>query len=99
MKKIILGLSGIILLTLVVVLVSGAKGDPKETKKAATEVSKDCGKCPASAKCTDKSETKKCCDTKTADSKPCSASCKESCKANGDAKKCDNAKPCCASKK
>lgn len=100
MKKVIIGLSGIILVAFIVVLVANAStGDPKETKKATTELSKDCAKCPAAANCADKAETKKCCETKTAESKPCAASCKTPCSASADAKKCDEARPCCASKK
>jgi hypothetical protein len=99
MKKVIIGLSGIVLAAFIVVLVSSAyTSDPKETKKATTEVSKDCAKCPYAAKCADKAD-KKCCEGKTADAKPCAESCKNKCTASADAKKCDEAKPCCASKK
>lgn len=92
MRKIIIGLSGIVLVAFVVVLFTNASaGDPKEPKKAATEVSKDSGKCPSAASCADKAEAKKCDESKTAEGKPC--------KATAEAKKCDEAKPCCAAKK
>ncbi|HAM10359.1 MAG: hypothetical protein A2X05_12825 [Bacteroidetes bacterium GWE2_41_25] len=94
MRKIIIGLSGIVLVAFIVVLVANAStGDPKDAKKAITEVSKDCGKCPSAAACADKAEAK------TAEAKPCSASEKAPCAATAEAKKCDEAKPCCASKK
>lgn len=94
MRKIIIGLSGIVLVAFVVVLVANAStSDPKDTKKATTEVSKDCGKCPSKAECADKA------DTKTAEAKPCAAAGKTPCTDAKEAKKCDEAKPCNASKK
>jgi len=94
MKKIIIGLSGIVLVAFIVVLVANAStGDPKDTKKPTTEMSKDCGKCPSAAACSDKT------DTKTAEAKPCcDAAKKAACAGTAEAKKCDEAKPC-ASKK
>lgn len=97
MRKIIIGLSGIVLVAFVVVLVANAStGDPKDTKKATTEVSKDCSKCPSAAACSEKAEAKKCEQAGTGEAKAC---CKNSATASTDAKKCDEAKPCCASKK
>ncbi len=85
MKKVIIGLSGIVLAAFIIVLVANASaGDPKDTKKATTEMSKDCSKCPAAATCADKAEAKT--------TKPC-------CAGSTEAKKCDEAKPSCASKK
>jgi hypothetical protein len=97
MKKIIIGLSGIVLVALVVVLFTNAtSGNPKDTKKAQTEVSKDCGKCPAAASCAKseaKTEAKACPNaTEACKTKACPA-------ATAEAKKCDEAKPCCAAKK
>lgn len=95
MKKVIIGLSGALLLSLVVVLfANAATGDPKDCKKAQTEVSKDCSKCPDAASCAGKCEAKACDKAKSSEAcaaKPCSA-------ATAEAKKCDQAKPCCASK-
>jgi len=94
MKKVIIGLSGIVLVAFIVVMVANAStGDPKDAKKATTEVSKDCGKCPSAAACADKA------DAKTAEAKPCcDAAKKAACAGTAEAKKCDEAKPC-ASKK
>ena len=94
MKKIIIGLSGIVLVAFVVVMVANAStGDPKDAKKATTEVSKDCGKCPSAAACADKA------DSKTAEAKPCcDAAKKAACAGTAEAKKCDEAKPCAAKK-
>lgn len=96
MKRIIIGLSGIILVAFIVVLVANAStGEPKETKKAATEMTKDCSKCPSAASCAEKTAT----CAKTADAKPCAAASKACCAGSTDAKKCDEPKPCCAAKK
>lgn len=59
MKKLIIGLSGIVMLTLVVVLFVNAKNSPQEVKKAATEQKADCAKCPSSAACGTMADTKK----------------------------------------
>lgn len=95
MRKIIIGLSGIVLVAFIVVLVANAStGDPKDSKKATTEMSKDCSKCPSAAVCAEKA------DAKTAEAKPCcDAAKKAACAGTTEAKKCDEAKPCCASKK
>jgi len=94
MRKIIIGLSGIVLAAFVVVMVANAStGDPKDAKKAKTEVSKDCSKCPSAAACADKEEAK------TAEAKPCATPCKTPCAATAEAKKCGEAKPCSDKKK
>jgi hypothetical protein len=94
MKKVIIGLSGIVLVAFIVVMVANAStGDPKDAKKATTEVSKDCSKCPSAAGCAEKA------DAKTAEAKPCcDAAKKADCAGTAEAKKCDEAKPV-ASKK
>lgn len=51
MKKVIIGLSGLVVLAVAVILFTNARTSPQEAKKAATEVSKDCGKCPSAATC------------------------------------------------
>ena len=93
MKKIIIGFSGIVLVAFIVVMVANAStGDPKDAKKATTEVSKDCSKCPSAAACADKAEAKTA-DTKTAEAKPCcDAAKKAACAGTAEAKKCGEAK-------
>jgi hypothetical protein len=58
MKKVIIGLSGIVILAVVVILFTNSRTTPQDTKKPATEMSKDCGKCPSAATCTKMTETK-----------------------------------------
>lgn len=53
MKKLLIGLSGVVVLALAVVLFVNAGARPEETNKATTEVKADCGKCPSAATCTD----------------------------------------------
>jgi hypothetical protein len=96
MKKVLIGISGIIMLALVVVLFVNAKNSPQEVKKAATEQkASDCSKCPGAtaAACGTTAEVKKA-ETKTCDPAKCKeagcdpAKCKEgkcdpaTCKAN-----------------
>ena len=72
MKKIVFGLLGVMLAAFVVVLFVNAKNSPQEVKKATTEMSKECGKCPSSAACT------KMAGEKTAEITKCDpAKCKE----------------------
>lgn len=87
MKKVIIGLSGIVILAFAVILFVNAKSSTTEVKKAATEVSKDCANCPSAATCTSMTESKTAasCDmTKCKDAKCDPAKCKEG--------KCDPAK-------
>jgi hypothetical protein len=58
MKKVIIGLSSVVILAVVVILFTNSKTTPQDTKKAATEMSKDCGKCPSAAKCSEMSGSK-----------------------------------------
>jgi hypothetical protein len=72
MKKVILGLSGIVLVAFVVIMVANAQSSTQEGKKASTEMSKGCGKCPSAATCAAKG------DVVTADAVKCDpAKCKE----------------------
>jgi hypothetical protein len=75
MRKIIIGLSGILVAAFVVIMVANAQGNQKEVKKGpatTTEVSKDCSKCPAAAGCGKMKEAK------TTEVKACDpAKCKE----------------------
>jgi len=59
MKKLIIGLSGVLVLALAVVLFVNAGTGTTDAKKATTEVKADCAKCPSAATCTEasKSET------------------------------------------
>jgi hypothetical protein len=107
MKKVIFGLSGILIAAFVIVMVANAQNSPQEVKKAATEMSKDCSKCPSAASCAgmavEKSaDVKKCdpakckemgCDpAKCKEGKCDPATCKAKCTAaDGTAKKCDPA--------
>jgi hypothetical protein len=51
MKKLIVGLSIVAILAVVIVLFTNSRISGPESKKAATEMSKDCGKCASSATC------------------------------------------------
>ena len=112
MKKIILGLSGLIILAFVAILVANAQSNTQEVKKACTEVSKDCSKCPAASGCghskdASASEAKTCdtekckelgCDPAKCQEGKCKESCKTACAtSSGEVKKCDQAKGKCCS--
>jgi cytoskeletal protein RodZ len=58
MKKVIIGLSGLVILAFVVILFTNAQATKQEVKKATTEVSKDCAKCPTASTCTKMNEAK-----------------------------------------
>jgi hypothetical protein len=105
MKKIIIGSSGILILVVAILLFTNAQNSSKDVKKTTTEVTKDCGKCPSSAACTSKTETKaancdmskckdtKCDMTKGKEGKCDPATCKmKSADVKDDMKSCDPAK-------
>ena len=51
MKKVILGLSGVLIAAFVIIMVANAENSKQDVKKPAattTEKSMDCGKCPCS---------------------------------------------------
>jgi hypothetical protein len=114
MKKVILGLSGILVAAFVIIMVANAQNNTQEVKKApASEVSADCAKCPTAATCA-KMTAAKATEVKTCDPAKCKeagcdpAKCKEgkcdpaTCKANlaaADGKKCDPAACAGAAKK
>jgi hypothetical protein len=77
MKKILIAISGLLLVALIVIRVANAQTFPQEVKKAATEKKMDCGKCPSASKT---------CHMKTCDP----AKCKE---AKCDTVKCNAACP------
>lgn len=97
MKKVIFGLSGLVIIALLVILVTAAQNAPKEPKKAATEMSKDCSKCPSASVC-DPAKCKEmgCDPAKCKEGKCDPATCKANCpKAKGEAKKCCPAEAAC----
>jgi|WetSurSiteA1Bulk_404760.scaffolds.fasta_scaffold68913_2 hypothetical protein len=72
MKKIIIGLSGFLLVAFVAVMVVNAQQGTQEVKKVSTEAKMDCGKCPSASSCA------KMADSKTGEVKTCDpAKCKE----------------------
>jgi hypothetical protein len=106
MRKVILGLSGILIAAFVVIMVANAQTSTQEVKKPATaEMSSDCAKCPTAGTCA-KMTAAKATEVKTCDPAKCKeagcdpAKCKEgkcdpaTCKANcttAEGKKCDPA--------
>ena len=96
MKKVLVGLSGIILVAFITLLfVNATTEDNKDTKKATTEMTTDCSKCPSAASCADM--TPAC--TKTSDAKPCPVAAKACCPGSKEVKKCDEPMPGCCPKK
>lgn len=105
MKKVLIGISGLAVLVLVAVLFVNAQNAPKEVKKAATEVSKECGACPSTTACgmmatANKTEVKTCDPAKCKEMGCDPAKCKEgkcdpaTCKANTTAAS-ESVKSCC----
>ncbi|MEI6050928.1 MAG: hypothetical protein WCS03_18720 [Bacteroidota bacterium] len=100
MKKVIISLSGILVAAFVIIMVANAQNNPQEVKKATTEMSKDCGKCPSASTCEKMKEGKVCDPAKCKEMGCDPAKCKEgkcdpaTCKANcakAEGKKCDPA--------
>lgn len=94
MKKIIIGLSGILVAAFVVIMFTNAQNNPQKIKKAVTEMSEDCAKCPSASACATMSDIKttevtKCDPAKCKEMGCDPAKCKEgkcdpaTCKANG----------------
>ncbi|MFN8240976.1 MAG: hypothetical protein U0X39_09515 [Bacteroidales bacterium] len=106
MKKAIIGISGVIILSLVVILFVNAKSSTPDSKKATTTVtvSDNCAKCPSAATCTMATTGKTgTCDQSSATAAKCdSTKCdKTNCdKANCDKTTCDktNCKEACETK-
>lgn len=94
MKKLLIGLSGVVILSLAVVLLVSAQGKADEGKKAQTEMSKDCSGCPSASTCTEATAekatatTKACCPEGSAAAPACET---KSAQATA-------AAPCCAAK-
>jgi hypothetical protein len=95
MKKVIIAASGILLLAFVVILFVNAQNNIQETKKAATEITKGCSKCPSAASCPKMAYAKKTsCDKVNYKAGKCDpATCKANCvNAKGEIKSCDPGK-------
>jgi hypothetical protein len=109
MKKVIIGISAVLVSAFVIILAVNARNNPQETKKATTEVSKDCPKGQSASGCCKMkygttAETKPCdmskCKEKGCDPANCKEAksnaegCKAKCEtASSDGKQCDHAKP------
>ena len=103
MKKVILGISALLLLTFVVISAVNAQSDEKKEKKAKTETVKDCSKCPSASTCeTAAGETpvpgshakqaNMNCDPAKCKEGKCDPACKTNCDKTGPDAKCDPAK-------
>jgi len=85
MKKVLIGLAGMVILALVVVLFVNAQSSSTVDKKAATEVASKCAGCKDAATCTEKKETTEakaapCCDeAKTETTVTAKAGCETTC--------------------
>ena len=99
MKKVIIGVSAVLISAFVIILAVNAQDKPQETKKCCTEQAKDGSKCPAAASSCSKMKYGTTAEEKACDKSGCEAKCKEgkcdheSCKsatasASGEAKKC-----------
>lgn len=97
MRKIIFGLSGILIAAFVVIMFTNAQNNTQVTNKPASEISADCAKCPSAAACTTMADTKttevvKCDPAKCKEGKCDPATCKATCaNANGAVKACNPA--------
>jgi len=74
MKKVIVGLTGMVLIAVVVILFVNASGNKAEAKKATTEVAAKCAGCKDAATCPEMkgttataTTTASCCDTTKAE--------------------------------
>ena len=89
MKKVIIGLSGLVVLAFVVILFTNAQTSTKAKDKPGTEISKDCANCPSAATCTEaKTAEAAACDMTKCEGKCDPAKC-ATCK---DAAKCKEGK-------
>jgi len=106
MKKVIIGLSAVLISAFVIILAVNAQDKPQEAKKCCTEMAKDGSKCPAAASSCCKMKYGTTAEAKACDKEKagCEAKCKEgkcdheSCKticaaASGEVKKCCGAAP------
>lgn len=91
MRKVLIALSSVIL-ALFFILAASTQINAQEGKKAATEVSKNCGKCPEAAKCDKTGQSKECAHAKK--EACCKAECGKECKHEASAAKSQ----CCETK-
>lgn len=103
MKKVILGISALLILTFVAISAVNAQSDEKKEKKAKTEAVKDCTKCPSASACeaaageapVPGSHAKQAgmnCDPAKCKEGKCDPACKAACDKTGQDAKCDPAK-------
>jgi hypothetical protein len=94
MKKIIIGFSGLIVLTFLIIFAVNAQNNDKEVRKAKSEVSKDCSQYPSTATCIghSSSKTAACDPAKCAEMKCDPAKCKTNCMNASSEMKCDPTK-------
>jgi hypothetical protein len=103
MKKVIFGISALVILAFVVLTTVNAQSDEKKDKKAKTEAVKDCSKCPSAATCETAageapvpgSHAKQAtmnCDPAKCEAGKCDPACKAGCDKAGSDAKCDPAK-------
>ncbi len=111
MKKVIIGISALVILSFVVISAVSAQNDQKKEKKARTEAVKDCSKCPSAATCemaagegpvpgSGAKHASVNCDPAKCKEGKCDAACKAACPKTGPDAKYDPAKcPAAAEKK
>jgi hypothetical protein len=103
MKKVIFGISALVIFAFVVMTTVNAQSDEKKDKKAKTEAVKDCSKCPSAAECgmatgeapVPGSQVKHSganCDPAKCKEGKCDPACKAECDKTGPDAKCDPAK-------
>jgi hypothetical protein len=93
MRKIIIGLSGLLLVAFVAIKIANAQTTTQEIKKSTTEQKMDCGKCPSAEACAQKTEVKACDPAKCKEMGCDPAKCKEGkCDTTKCKAKCDGAK-------
>lgn len=103
MKKVILGISALVVLMFIVIAAVNAQSDQKKERKAKTESVKDCSKCPSVATCEmaageapvpgsqAKHSCANCDPAKCKDGK-CDEACKANCPKTGPNAECTSAK-------
>ena len=98
MKKIIIGISGLLILGFIAIRVVNAQNGTQDVKKTTTEAAMNCAKCPSIAACGEmkdskKTEAKSCDPAKCKESKSDTTKCKANCSGSKtEMKKCDPAK-------
>jgi len=93
MRKILIGISGLLVGVFAIAMFLNAQNDPKEVKKVSTEVTKTCCKHSTEASCCNKMMASGTCETKACDKTKCQSACTAGCD-----KKCCSMKNCDPSK-